>query len=49
MTINLKNVNKKTQNKKKLRSVKPRRLGHEKRPKRRINKIEENRTIYEAG
>ena len=46
MTINLKNVNKKLK-KKKLRSVKPRRLGHTKRPKRRINKIEENRTKYE--
>ena len=44
MTINLKNVNKKL---KKLRFVKPRRLGHTKRPKRRNNKIEENRTEYE--
>ena len=46
MAINLKNVNKenKTQN---LRFVKPRRLGHTKRPKRRNNKIEENRTKYE--
>ena len=30
-----------------VRRVKPRRLGHTKRPKRRINKIEENRTKYE--